>query len=505
MRLIRSSLWNLLGGVVPAVAAFITVPLVVSQLGVVHYGLLTLITSIVGYFAMLDISASVGTLKLLAEYRARRDFERSNQLFTLGMALYLVIGVVGGASITFFAEQLTISVFNVPASLHDEAVGALRFGGVAFMFAQIANYLLSVPQAFQRYEISARTEVIFGTLTSVSTMLVVLLGGGLVEIMAARAMLSATNVLLLWRVVHYLMPVLRPAWPHRDVVRGLMSFSLYAYLSRIAMVSYANADKLLVGAYVDMRALALYAVPYLLANRVYSLTYRLGQVILPEASRLDAGGQIDQLRRTYLLSARYLMFLNASICCLLLLMGREVLYYWAGPTFGAEATLILALVSITVLVDSFTNLPSLVNDGRGKPANSGIFAIARSAVGLAAAWFAVRHYGVEGVAWSQLLVSLVMSGAFLGWVHVRVVPATLGEYLSNAFLPALPPLALALALVLFWPARAPLPLPWVLPVGASIVAVMLLYAWTVVLEPVHRARLLARMRRPRLAVPPVER
>jgi O-antigen/teichoic acid export membrane protein len=503
MRLLANSAWNFAGGIVPSVAALLTVPVVVSRLGTEQYGTLTLLTSIVGYFALLDINASTGALKYLAEYHARKDEARTHQLFSLGLAIYLLIGTLGGAAIAIFARQLSTSVFNVPPALQDTSVLALRYGGVAFLFAQLQTYLMSVPQALQRYDISARTEGVFGSLASVSTLLVVLLGGGLVEVMATRAAISAANVVVLSRVATALIPGLRAAWPGRVVARQLVSFSLYSYLTRFATVTYANADRLLVGAYIDMRSLALYTVPFMLANRVFALIYRLGQVIMPEASRLGAGGQLVELRRTYLLSARYLMFLNAAFCCLLVFFGRELLYYWAGAAFGHKASVILALVALAVLFDSFTNLPSLVNDGLGKPANTGVFAFVRSVIAIGAAWVVVRSGDIEAVAWAQLGVSFVMSAAFLAWVHGRVVPASLFDYVRRAILPCVFPLAVALGWALLFADRAPLPLPVAAGCGVLAVVALAAYAWVVVIEPHHRAQLLARLRRAPLA-PPLE-
>jgi O-antigen/teichoic acid export membrane protein len=214
---------------------------------------------------------------------------------------------------------------------------------------------------------------------------------------------------------------------------------------------------------------------------------------------------MDQLRQTYLTSAHYLMFLNAAFCCLLVISGRELLYYWAGAAFGREATLILALVTCAVLADSFTNLPSLVIDGLGKPSNTGVFAFLRSLVGLAAAWVAVRDWGIEGVAWAQLGVSTGMTLVFLAWVHGRVVPATLGAYLRAALLPCVLPMALALGWATAFADRAPMPLQRMLWLGLLCMLLLAGYAWIWVLQPGHRARLLMALSRKPLHSLPVDR
>ena len=47
MSLQKKSIANFIGGVIPAVASLLTVPVIVSRLGDVEYGLFTLVTAIV--------------------------------------------------------------------------------------------------------------------------------------------------------------------------------------------------------------------------------------------------------------------------------------------------------------------------------------------------------------------------------------------------------------------------------------------------------------------------
>ena len=78
--LLRNSFSNFFAGAIPAVATLITVPVVVSHLGAVQYGIFLLLTSIVGYFAVLDINASAGSMKYLAEYHARGEHTPASQV-----------------------------------------------------------------------------------------------------------------------------------------------------------------------------------------------------------------------------------------------------------------------------------------------------------------------------------------------------------------------------------------------------------------------------------------
>ena len=64
--MMRGAAFNLLGAAVPAALAVLTVPLVVRYLGQEDYGLLMLVTSIMGYFALIDINITAASTKFVA-------------------------------------------------------------------------------------------------------------------------------------------------------------------------------------------------------------------------------------------------------------------------------------------------------------------------------------------------------------------------------------------------------------------------------------------------------
>ena len=60
LRLASNAMANLLGALVPSLVALATVPLVVRGLGDASYGVYSLVTAIVGYFAVIDINVTAG-------------------------------------------------------------------------------------------------------------------------------------------------------------------------------------------------------------------------------------------------------------------------------------------------------------------------------------------------------------------------------------------------------------------------------------------------------------
>ncbi len=435
---LRYAIANLFGGVIPAVVTLLTLPFIVNALGDDSYGVLILVSAIVGYFSLLDLNVTAASIKFVAEHHATGSIRKRNQTITCGLGLYLAIGIAGCLVLLVCADSLVGTVFAIPDALRQTTLDVLRLASIGFLFGQTQIYLNSIPQAIRRYDWTATVESVFGILVPLGTVGVLWLGYGLYEVVLLRVAASLINIVVLGVLIRRLMPDVAFAWPEREVLGALARFSGFSYLSRLAAVAYAQGDKLILGAMVSMSALTQYAVPFTLVNRVFGLSFRLGAVLFPLASALNATQDTRRLREVYLYGAAYLLFINCAITTLFVTLAYEILYYWIGESVAGTGAWILIVLSLAALADSLTNVPSLVNDGLGNPKITGLFASGRAVLGILLTFALVARFGVAGAAYAQLITSSAAAFFFLRFVHGRTIPATLPEFFRAAVLPILP-------------------------------------------------------------------
>lgn len=493
--LLHNSLWHLSGAAVPALVALATVPLLIAGVGLEGFGIVTIVTSVVGYFGIVDLNLSAGSIRYLSQFHASGEDDHFRQTFWFGLIFYAVIGLLGGIVMYGTAGLLLDVFFGVSEPLHEDALLALRIAALGFALTQLQNYLLVVPQAIQRYDSSAQGEAVFGVLVNALSAVVAVAGGGIAGVIAARVAVSMINTLwLVWLLRHLQLPV-QPCWPGREIRSALTSFSAHAYLSRLASMLHQHADKLIIGALAGPVALAFYAVPNQLAGRVMGLTYRLGSVIYPRVSALAATGQREPLRLLYLDATRWLTYLNLAVLGIIALTGEEFLRRWVGPAFVGEGYPVLLLVTLGLLLDSLTNIPSLVNDGLGHPRLTGRFALLRGLIGVPLVWAGTLLDGIVGAATAHLLASALMGALFLAYVHGRSVPVTLADTWRIAWLPAFSVgiAALMLALPLRW--LLPGGVPGLLLTGCAAALVLFGFALTLLVNDSERAALRSAARR----------
>jgi O-antigen/teichoic acid export membrane protein len=455
--LLRNSLWNLSGSAIPMVVALATVPLLIGALGVEGFGIVTLVGSLIGYFGVLDINLSAGSIKYLAEHHAANDRERFAETFWFGIMFYGCLGLLGAFAIFFAADVLVARFFEVSPAIREQTILAFQLAGLGFALTQAQNYLLVVPQALQRYDRSAQSEAFFGILVNLASVAVAVAGFGVAGVIIARVSVSALNILYLIWLIRGFDLALSPRWPRPDVRAALTAFSAYAYLSKIASTLHQHADKVIVGAIAGPVALTFYTVPVTLAGRILGLTYRLSSVIYPRASALAGAGRISELRPVYLGVTRYVTYINLAALGVIVLAGDEFLRRWVGEQFVSQGYPVLVLMTLALLVDSLTNVPSLVNDALGHPRVTGRFALANGISGVAMVYIGTHVGGIIGAATGHLLSSLTLGVGFLLFVHGRTVPITFIESLRSGFGRSL---AIGAAIICVL-----VPLKWMIPGG----------------------------------------
>jgi len=493
-RTVGNAFANLMGGAFPALATVATIPFIVAGLGSDAYGVLVLVTSIMGYFAIIDINVTAGAVKFVSEHHARGEHQQVHQVLTFGLLVYILIGLAGMAGLWLGSDWLINHLFKIPDALRQDSIEAVRWSALGFLVGQLQSYLQSVPQALQRYDITGKAEAFLGGAVPVVTMALVMAGHGLIDVVILRVAAGCIHCLWLLRAIRVLLPRFRLTRPPAEVRQRVLSFSAYSFLSRLAAITYSHADKLLLGAMVGVQQVTWFTVASTVANRLLLLTSRLSNVMFPVASALSAKQQMDRLESVYLQASRYMCYINGMAVVLVVCFAEPLLTHWMGAEFALHGTVILMVVAAGQFVDSLTNLPSLMNDGLGHPRVSGLFAVTRAVVGLGILYVGVLWLGGVGAAWAHLAASALATVAFIAYVHGRTVPVTVSRLLTHGFVRPLSVLsAVAVVCVAQWLWLPLQSLPMFLLCGLFSTGLLIVAGWQWVLTDEHRSSLATRL------------
>lgn len=491
MRLLRNSLSNFGAALLPAAATLLTLPFIVASLGVEDYGILTMVMAISGYFAIVDINVTAGSVKYVAEYHAKGDLDRTSAVISFGSVFYVVFGAIGALVIATTAPWLVHVLFNFADDRFIMAVNALRLAALGFFFGQVQMYLNSVVQALHRYDITGAYEAIFGTLVPLATLLLLSTGSNLLAIITLRVAVSAIHGIALVFAVRKLLPYFSFRRPESTLSTKLWSFSGYSFLSRLASVTHQQADKLIIGSILGMGALTYYSVASQIVGRIVSFSFRLSNAIYPAASAMEARGESEQLAAMYFSSSRYIAYINGCAVLLLCVFGRELLHYWMGAEFALLGYPVLVCVAVALFFDSLTTIPSLVNDAFEKPQNTGFFAVIRAIIATLLLWLFASQSGDIGIAaLGHAFAGIGVGIGFLFFIHAGALPWPLGKVARFAYLrPALVFVSVVVALELLR-GESVLSLQRAVAYATLVSASLIASGWLLIVLPNHRNALL---------------
>jgi len=433
--IVKNSLYNLIGWMLPIVVNFLTIPYIVKSLGNDSYGVLMLVTAVIGYFSLLDINFTAGSIRYVAEYHAKGEHKHVNEVLSLSFLGYSIIGIIGAILLYLSTDLFLMDLLKIPENLREVARTVFHISSFGFFLNLIQNYLSSIPKAMHRFDLTAKMEAGFGISLMLLTVVFLSMGIGLLGIVILRLVVALLNCSALFLLIKKTIPYSSFLSPvGRDIRNKMVSFSSYSFLSKVANTIYGNTDGLVIGSVVGSAAVTLYSVPFLLVGRLTGITSHLAMVLYPVASELGALGKRDELKKIYIAMSRQIFFLNIALTTILCLFSEQILQIWMGNEFARKTYIVLIFIALGNFTESLTNLPALVNDGLSFPQVTASFAFLSAFLRLVAVVIGVKYYGLLGVAVSYFISVSIVSLAFLVYAHKNTIKLSLWKLIKEAFL-----------------------------------------------------------------------
>lgn len=448
---VKNAAFNVAAWVFPFGISIVILPYIVTRLGVDAYGVLTLITTVIGYFGFLDLGLGNAVIKYVAEYQSKGDQNTTNQVISLTVMIFFLLGCLGGGIIVLLAKPLAFRFLKIPTSLQQIAYWAFCLGAPGFLFTLFVNLPESVLRGLNRFDLTSSVSVLMGTSTTLLTALLIYLGYGLIHIVVLNICIPIIELALYWSLSKKLMPRLRltKTFP-RPVFSKVMSFGAFSLMSRLSYFLSYRTDRILIGILLGTAWVTYFVVPFALISRLATVMVKISNVLFPAISELQGRGDYESIKDFYLTSSRLVLILATAICLPLFLFGRQFLAVWMGAEFARQAEGIMPLVAIGFYLSAMTNVPTTVANGLGKPQSTGVASLVTSVIYLGLLVLLSRLAGVRGVAIAFVCGNLIVTPCFIYYVTRKVLRISIAGFIRDVFVrPVLAALFLVMAAAWF--------------------------------------------------------
>jgi O-antigen/teichoic acid export membrane protein len=429
------------------ILGFVVLPFNISHLGQSAYGLWILTASITAYFSVLDLGYGGALVKFVAQYRARNDWRGLNEILSTTFYLFAACGVLTYLAAFAIALNLDRIVHLEPSQVRTGQIILLittlnvSFGTVFSVFGAVIN-------GFQRYDINNVTGTVCSVLVTITNILVLSAGFGLIPLVAATTTVRVLAYFVYRRNAYRVFPDLhlRPAYVRRSRFREVTAFSVYVLAIDWARKLNYSIDAIVIGIFLNTSAVAIWSVGQRLAEATQRLTNQLTEVLFPVVVDHDTSQRRNRLQAVLVVGTRLSLAMVVPIATGLVLMAEPIVLAWVGPAFS-ESVFILQLLTITVAIRVGTSMSATLLKGAGGHRLMAVANLSAAAANVFLSVMLIKPMGLRGVALGTLGPVGIMCLFVIFPGACRRVGIPLVQAVSDAVWPALWP-AVPMALYL---------------------------------------------------------
>ncbi|MFP5228783.1 MAG: lipopolysaccharide biosynthesis protein [Acidobacteriota bacterium] len=311
-------------------------PFVLARIGLEVYGIWTTLFILVSYMGVSTMGISGVYIKYIAEFNARREYDRINSLLSTGLAITLPL-----CSLLFAAFWLGWPYFSPflhlpPAHQADAREAMLIVVGI-FLLSISLNAFGDTLTGLQEIAITQRFWTISFLVEFAAIFVLVGMGRGIRGLAEAFLLRTIVNdglaISWIWRRVPWLR--ISPRLCTRESVGYIVHFGGIVQLQSILSNLLSSIEKVVALFTIGLAATGLFDIAKKWPMSLQTLPMAFFGAYMPAASHLDAHAtehdRQSSLRDFYLRGSRYANFCTAWFCALMFAIPGAILRVWLGP------------------------------------------------------------------------------------------------------------------------------------------------------------------------------
>lgn len=359
MSLIRNSIWNLGGFIIPTLVAIPSLGVLARHLGTEKFGLFTLAFAIVGYASIFDAGLTRAVIREIAINRNHETEQRkiiSTSTITIGF-----LGCVA-ALLVYIATPLAPSLLKISIINNNDtelAFKVLAFSIPIFLLNQVWLAYLEGHEQFANINIQ---RVISNSCIA---------GIPAIFILHSATLTTAIVGLLLGRCISLIISfwfcrkiiIHSGLLFHRSVFKRLIKFGGWMTVSNIISPIMVYFDRFIISNTLGANQVAYYTAPSEGISRALNVPGALARALFPKLSNATSKSEKNHLERV-----SYLLI--ASVCLPMIILGfiyaQEIMVIWMGNEYSGEPVIILRILLVGFFFNSLAQIPFAKIQATGK-------------------------------------------------------------------------------------------------------------------------------------------
>lgn len=404
-----------------AVGGLFLSPFVVHTLGATAYGVWVIIGSLTGSLGLLDLGVRSAVTRFIARTHAIGAHEEAGRLASTARYLYSI--AAANALIVTAVLAFGIAVwFRIPPELEDSARLVLIVTGISFAVVLTTGLYGGILAGVQRLDLIGFSNMGMEALRILLVLVVLYTGGGLIGLGLIGLLLTLMRYEYQRGAAARCYPelVLDRLKPMRADVKSILDVSVFSTLIYSMATVSAEINIYVIGVLMPVSMVTVYAIGGTLPIYAQALSMPIAQVVLPQASRLEATGNEDGMRMLLLDSGRLGALAVLPMVLAFTTRGATFIGIWMGETYRATSGPVLAILSVGAIFGVARHVMQTVFVGSGRHRHLVIWYVIEAVLVAVLSIAFVRRWGLVGAAWAAVIPMVAVS--------VLVFPAMLRRH-----------------------------------------------------------------------------
>lgn len=344
------------------------------------------------FLSIVNTLATSGIAEYIIYYNDENKDEKLNAAFWLNSLLTLAVIVIVASTGIFWADFYK----------NEKIYSLLLLLSISFFFEMTST----VPRAMLRKELEYKSLVYYTsismTVVSAGKLFAAFAGFGVFSLALPQAIVSPFLM-----ITFFLKTKWRPyAYFGLNHFKSIFNYTRHIIGGRVLTKLVNEGDNLIVGKFIGLEGLGVYALAFQLANLVTTnVVFLVNDIFLPLFSKVK--GDVERLRRIYTRMIQFLGFISFPLITTLLIAAEPIVYFIYGEKW-MDAVLPFQILCLFTLGRSISSPSSSIYNALGRPEIGFNIALVYTPVFLISVFFG-SHYGVVGVAISTTIVRVIGS------------------------------------------------------------------------------------------------
>ncbi len=411
---LKNIFWNIAGLGAPAVCAALTIPWLISMIGLERFGILSIAWGLIAQAGLLDLVVGRATTQFVAKLLGREQEQDIPVVISIAVTLTIMSGLAVALifSVSIFCG-LSDFIKATPEVASEIKLAAYLLALTLPVQAMSSTYR-GINEAFQDFKGISIVRIFLGVVNFLGPFLVALVTIKLVWLISTLLISRLISVFVYRRLAIAKLQsqanllVGNTHLDKRKIARELIGFGGWFTFGSGVSFFLNQSEKIAIAVIISATAVSAFAIPFEVVLQSLAVTTAISTIAFPQLSTMVQSDPAQALKTFHVWLIRILAMMF-GICLTMAIALPSVLQIWVGAKLPVEALWISQVLCIGVFARTINVLCTSMIHAYGR---ADLITLARLAelpvfLGLLVVW--VNYYGVYGAAYTWCTRQIVDS------------------------------------------------------------------------------------------------